>query len=99
MRARILVGKKKLLAKFGRGTGRPAFTGICDRLNIQLTGGAVVKTIKQAKYLVVILNEIFKFNNHVRTVIKIANFALSLVHPLLRKNNGLLNDTRLLIYK
>jgi hypothetical protein len=71
----------------------------CRNLSVILPDGSIITPTTYTKYLGILFNELFKFNEHARNVLRKAKFALNLVNPLLARRCGLNKQTKLLIYK
>ena len=74
----------------------PATT--CKNLSVSLNNEIIISK-RSVKYLGIHFSELFKFNSHINSIIKKANFAFHLVHPLMRIRQGLPTLTKLLLYK
>ena len=70
----------------------------CRELSLSINNEEIVSK-RKVKYLGILFSELFKFNNHVNTIINRAMFAFHLIHPLLRIRLGLPTSTKLLMYK
>ena len=79
-------------------SSRYASATTCKNLSLSLNN-EVITSKRSVKYLGIHFSELFKFNSHVNSIIKKANFAFHLVHPLMRIQQGLPTQTKLLLYK
>lgn len=68
-------------------------------LVLRFPDGSTISSKNDAKYLGVNFNELLRFNQHSKAVLRKANFAFHRVYPLLKKRTGLSKPTKLLIYK